>query len=182
MIQQSLARLLDGHDLSRADARDGDGRDHARRGDAGADRRLPRRAAAEGRDAPTRSPAAPRRCASTSCRCSPQRDDLVDTAGTGRRRRPDVQHLDRRRAGGGGRRLGGREARQPGGLVGVGLGGRARGARLPARPGAASGSRARSTSSASASSSPPPTTRRCATRRRCGASWRRARSSTSSAR
>ena len=32
---------------------------------------------------PTRSPAAPRRCASTCCACSPKRDDLVDTAGTG---------------------------------------------------------------------------------------------------
>ena len=50
MIQQALARLLDGHDLSRDEARDGDERDHGRRGDAGADRRLPRRAAAQGRD------------------------------------------------------------------------------------------------------------------------------------
>ena len=46
----ALAELLDGaRPRPRARAR-GDGRDHARRGDAGADRRLPRRAAAEGRD------------------------------------------------------------------------------------------------------------------------------------
>ena len=51
----------------------------------------------------------------------------------GRRRRADAQHLDRggARRGGGGRRR--REARQPGRLVRVGLGGRARGARLRAR-------------------------------------------------
>ena len=63
----------------------------------------------------------------------PQRDDLVDTAGTGGDGAQHVQHLDRRRARrrGGGRRR--REARQPRRLLGVGLGRRARGARLPAR-------------------------------------------------
>ena len=50
MIQEALARLLDGHDLTREEARAVMDDDHARRGDAGADRRLPRRAAAEGRD------------------------------------------------------------------------------------------------------------------------------------
>ena len=47
----------------------------------------------------------------------PERDDLVDTAGHRRRRRQDVQHLDRRRARRGRRRRGRREARQPLGLV-----------------------------------------------------------------
>ena len=51
----------------------------------------------------------------------------------GRRRRAHVQHLDggrdRRRVG----RRGRREAREPRGVVGVRLGGRARGARIPAR-------------------------------------------------
>ena len=63
----------------------------------------------------------------------PKREDLVDTAGTGRRRRQDVQHLDRRRAR---RRSGGRgrrEARQPLGLVALRQRRRARGARLRAR-------------------------------------------------
>ena len=67
----------------------------------------------------------------------PKRDGPRRHGRDGRRRRADVQHLDR----GGARRRGGRrgrgEARQPRGLVGVGLGGRARGARLPARAGAA---------------------------------------------
>ena len=50
LIQEALAELLDGQRPRRAAGARGDGRDHARRGDAGADRRLPRRAAAEGRD------------------------------------------------------------------------------------------------------------------------------------
>ena len=45
MIQDALAQLLDGRDLDRARGARGDGRDHGRRGDAGPDRRLPRRAA-----------------------------------------------------------------------------------------------------------------------------------------
>ena len=44
MIQHALARLLDGRDLTRDEAREVMDSDHARRGDAGADRRLPRRA------------------------------------------------------------------------------------------------------------------------------------------
>ena len=43
------------------------------------------------------------RCASTSCRCVPQRTDLIDTCRHRRRRRRHVQHLDRR--GDRGRRL-----------------------------------------------------------------------------
>ena len=66
----------------------------------------------------------------------PQRERPRGHGRNGRRRRPDVQHLDRRRAGrgGGGRR--GREARQPRRLVVVGLGRRPGGARLLARAGA----------------------------------------------
>ena len=83
MIQAALAQLLDGKDLTRDEARAGDGRDHVGRRDAGADRRLPRRAAAEGRDARRdrrlrRGDARARRFA-----VQPKRDDLVDTAGTG---------------------------------------------------------------------------------------------------
>ena len=50
VIQELLGSLLDGRDLTRDEARERDAGDHARRGDAGADRRLPRRAACEGRD------------------------------------------------------------------------------------------------------------------------------------
>ena len=61
----------------------GDGRDHARRRDAGADRRLPRRAATEGRD--RRRDRGLRRgdARARPAGAQPQRDDLVDTAGTG---------------------------------------------------------------------------------------------------
>ena len=83
MIQDALAQLLDGKDLSARRVARRDGHDHVRRGDAGADRRLPRRAAPEGRDggrdrrrgrgdARARGPGASRSA-----------QDLVDTAGTG---------------------------------------------------------------------------------------------------
>ena len=67
--------------LARGSAR-GDERDHARRGDAGADRRLPRRAAREGRDG-RRDRRLRRGDARARAAVRPKRDDLVDTAGTG---------------------------------------------------------------------------------------------------
>ena len=50
LVQRALARVLDGHDLDARRGADGDGRDHAGRRDAGPDRRLPDRAARQGRD------------------------------------------------------------------------------------------------------------------------------------
>ena len=50
IVGPAIQLLLDGHDLSRDGRARADGLDHGRRGDAGADRRLPRRAAHEGRD------------------------------------------------------------------------------------------------------------------------------------
>ena len=82
MIQDALARLLDGRDLDREQARAVDGRDHGRRGDAGPDRRLPRRAADQGRDA-RRDRRLRRGDPRPRLAVAPQRDDLVDTAGTG---------------------------------------------------------------------------------------------------
>ena len=181
MIQAGARRAARGpRPLARAGTR-GDGRDHARRGDAGADRRLPRRAAAEGRDGGRdrrlRGGDARARAAGAARARRPRRHGRH-----GRRRREHDQHLDR----GGDRRRGGRrgrrEARQPCRLV-----------RRPARPtcwrrSASSSSRRRSesrnrsTSSASASCSRRRTIRRCATRRRCGASWPRVPYSTCSAR
>ena len=83
VIQQALEQLLDGHDLSRDEARAVMGEIMTRRGDAGADRRLPRRAAAEGRDRRRDRRLRGGDARARARRCSPQRDDLVDTAGTG---------------------------------------------------------------------------------------------------
>ena len=82
-IQEGLARLLDGHDLSRDGGARGDGRDHERRGDA---RR--RSAASSSRFASrARPPDEIAGCAEAMrehvLAVSPKRDDLVDTAGTG---------------------------------------------------------------------------------------------------
>ena len=83
VIQAAIQTLLDGHDLTPRRRARGHGRDHGRRGDAR------RRSAASsslcGRRArrPTRSPGAPRRCAPTSCRVRPTREDVVDVVGTG---------------------------------------------------------------------------------------------------
>ena len=100
----------------------------------------------------------------------------------GRRRREHVEHLDRRRARRGRRRRGRREARQPRGVVGDRRGGRARGARLRPRAGAradrAVDRRARLRLPLRAGAPPGDEVRR----RRCGASSRRGRSSTCSAR
>ena len=73
-------------------------------------------------------------------------------------------------AGGGSGRRRRRETRQPGGLLGVGLRGRPRGARLLARPAAGADRATRSTSSASASCSPRRTTRASGTLRLCARS------------
>ena len=164
--------------LARRGARD-DGGDHGRRGDAGADRRLPRRAAGEGRDG-----GRDRRLRRGDARARPARQPDAHRSRRRRRhrrrRREHVQHLDRRGPRHGGGRSGRREARQPRRLVADGRRGRARGARLPSSSCRRSGSSARSTSSASASSSRRRTIRRCGTRRPSGASSRRVPSSTCS--
>ena len=180
-IQEALARLLEGRDLTPGRGARGHEPDHGRRGDAGPDGRLPRRAAAQGRDAGRdrrlrRGHAGARPLGAAEAH-GPRRHGR-----DGRRRRADVQHLHRggARGRGGGRGRG--QARQPRGLLRLGLGRRARGARLPARASPRRRSSARSTSSASASSSRRRTTLPCATPPRCGASSPRARSSTCSAR
>ena len=99
-----------------------------------------------------------------------------------RRRAPDVQRLDDRRADRRRRGLHGRQARQPLGDRPVRLGRRARGARRPHRSRRRRRSRSASRTSASASCSPPPTIRRRGTSSPSAASSRCARSSTSSAR
>ena len=83
MIQQALARLLDGHDLTRDEARATMAEIMAGEATPGPDRRLPRRAAREGRDRGRdrrlrRGDARARPRAS-----SPARTDLVDVVGTG---------------------------------------------------------------------------------------------------
>ena len=135
MIQAALAELLEGRNLSREQAREV--MDEIMRGEAtqaqiggflialrlkGETRRRDRRlCGGDARPRPSR-PAGARR---------PRRH-----GGHGRRRRQHDQHLDgsgdRRRGG----RRGRREARQPRRLVRLRLGGRARGARIPARAGA----------------------------------------------
>ena len=132
VIQEAIGDAARRRDLTRSEARDGDGRDHARRGDAGADRRVPRRAARKGRDR-----GRDRRLCGGDARARPPRAPDARRRRRhrrhGRRRGAHVQHLDRRgdRRGGGGR--GGREARQPRRDLGVRLGRRARGARVHAR-------------------------------------------------
>ena len=93
-----LSALLRGEELSTAGHRLGDGRDHGRRGHAGADRRLRRRAAGQGRDRRPSWPAWSRRC---SAHAVPV--DAARRAARSRRRRrrrhrrrpgPHGQHLD----------------------------------------------------------------------------------------
>ena len=84
----------------------------ARRGERDADRRVPHRAAHEGRDRRRAGRAWRGRCARWPRRSTTGRDDLLDTAGTGGGRH-DVQRLDDRGAHRRGRRLRGGQARQP---------------------------------------------------------------------
>ena len=136
MIQAALARLLDGHDLSRDEARgvmntimSGEATPAQIGGFL-----VALRAKGETADEIAGCAEAMREHV---LRVHPKRDDLVDTAGHGRRRREHLQHLDR----GGARRRRGRrrrrEARQPRGVVGDRRGRRPRGARV--RAGAAAG-------------------------------------------
>ena len=136
----ALGTLLDGRDLTRDEARERDERDHARRGDAGADRRLPRRAAREGRDrrrdrrlrrGDARARAA--RAADSAPTSSTPRAPAA-TARTRSTSRPP-RRSSRPRAGAGVAKHGNRAASSQ-----TGCGGRARGARLRARPRARSGS------------------------------------------
>ena len=159
VIQQALAQLLDGHDLSRDEAREVMNTIMSRRGDAGPDRRLPRGAAAEGRDGGRdrrlRRGHARARAARAADARRPRRHRRHR-----RRRRQHVQHLDRGRA----RRRRGRrrrrEARQPRGLLGDGRADVLEALGFELDHARRSGSRSRSTSSASASCSRRPTTRR----------------------
>ncbi len=175
-IQHAPRRTRPG---SRRGAR-GDGRDHVRRGDASPDRRLPRRAASEGRDG-----GRDRGCAEAMrahvlpvhprARTSSTSSGPAATA-RGRstsRRRPRSSRLRRRRR---------REAREPRGQLDFRVGGRPRGARLHARAVARAHRRVDRHSRASGSCSRRRTIRRCATLRRSGASSERARSSTCSVR
>ena len=114
----------------------GHGRDHARRGDPGADRRLPRGAAAQGRDR-GRDHGLRRGDARSRARRAAQARRPRGHRRHGRRRRRHVQHLDRRSARRGGSRRRCCQARQQSRLLVVGLGGRPRVARL--RPRAAAG-------------------------------------------
>ena len=109
------------------------GHDHGGRGDAGPDRRLPGRAAREGRDgrrdrrlrrghARARARGAAARATTSSTRAAPAAT-AADTFNIS-----TAAALVAAAAG-----AGGREARQPRGLVGLGLRRRARGARLRAR-------------------------------------------------
>ena len=68
-IQEALARLLDGQDLTRGEARDVMNQIMSGEATPGTDGRLPRRAQAEGRAGRRDRRAAPRRCASTCSRC-----------------------------------------------------------------------------------------------------------------
>ena len=82
-MQEALARLLDGHDLSRDEARCGDERGDGRRRDSGADRRrCSSRCALKGETADEIAGCAEAMRAHVLA-VQPQRDDLVDTAGTG---------------------------------------------------------------------------------------------------
>ena len=159
----------------------GDGRDHGRRGDAGPDRRLPRRAAPQGRDARRdrrlrRGDPRPR--AWPWRRSGPTSSTPPGPAATGRRRstsRPRRRWSRQRPAPASPNTATGRSPRH-----------RAR--RTSSRHSASSstcrpdGSRPRSTSSASASCSPPRTTRVSGTLRPCARNWRLGRSSTCSVR
>ena len=135
----------------------------ARRGDAGADRRLPRRAAGEGRDRRRdrrlcRGDARARACRLRR-RARPSSTSSAPAA-TARARstsRPPPRSSPPPRA-----RCG--EAREPRGELACGLGGRARGARHRARAAARRGRAPRSTSSASASCSRRRSTPRCTRR------------------
>ena len=136
VIQQALAELLEGRDLSQADAREvmrsimaGE----ATPGQIGGFL-VALRLKGETADEIAGCAEAMREHVLV---VTPERSDLVDTAGTGGDGAEDVQHLDRCGARRRGCRRGRGEAREPRGLVVVGLGGRARGARL--QPRAASG-------------------------------------------
>ena len=131
VIQETIARLLDGHDLTRDEAREA--MHEIMRGEATqaqiAGFLVALRAKGETADEIAGCAEAMREHVLP---VQPTRTDLVDTAGTGGDGKQHAQHLDRRRARrrGGGRRR--REARQPRGVVADRLGRRARGARLRA--------------------------------------------------
>ena len=122
----------DGDDLRPRRRAGGDGRDHGRRGHPGADRRLPRRTAREGRDG-----GRDRRVRRGDARARPAgASDSRRRRGRrrhGRGRRAYLQHLDDRGDRRGVGRRGRREARQPRCQLGLRIGGRPRGARVRAR-------------------------------------------------
>ena len=129
------ARRSRGCSRARPDAGRGarrDGLDHERRGDAGADGRLPRRVALQGRDR-----ARDRRLRGGDARARARGEAEARRPRRHRRhrrrQRAHAQHLDRRGARRSSRRRGCREARQPRGVVELRLRRRARGARLLAR-------------------------------------------------
>ena len=82
MIQEALARLLDGHDLSQEEARAGMTRSSWRWSPC-PDRGVPGRAPAQGRDRGRDRRAASQAMPAHVSWVHPKRDDLVDTAGTG---------------------------------------------------------------------------------------------------
>jgi len=180
MIQRALQRLLDGHDLDRADARDVMGA--IMRGEATPAQiggfLVALRVKGETADEIAG-------CAEAMhehvLAVHPRRTDLVDTAGTGGDGAntfniSTAAALVAAAAGAGVAKHGNRAASSATGaadvLEALGLSSRCR----------ASASNSRSTSSASASCSRRRTIPRCVTRLPCAASWRRARCSTSSGR
>ena len=179
VIQQALARLLDGHPLSRAEMSGRHVGDRRRRRHPGPGRRLPGRPAHQGRDGGRdrrrrRGHAGPRRA-------DPRGRPGLRRHLRHRRRQPEhLQHLHHRRLRGGRRRRGGGQARQPRRLLPLRLGRRAGGARGGRRRAARPWSSGPSPRWASASSSRRGSTRPSRRWPASAASWRCAPSSTCS--
>ena len=178
MIQAALARLLEGHNLARDEAREvmnGIMRGEATPAQIGGFL-IALRLKGETADEIAGCAEAMR---SHVLAVAPEARGPRRHCRDGRRRSADVQHFYRRRARRSGGRRRRREAREPRRIVGLGLRRRPRGARVLARAAAGADRAARSTSSDSASSSRRRTIRRCAMRRRSGGSSQPGRSSTS---
>ena len=127
-----LAALLRREDLAAEDAALGDDRGDVGRGRPRPARRLPRGAAGQGRDRPRRSAGSPTSCSSTryGSRCRAGASTSSAPGATGSHREHLDDGLGRRR----GRGAAGRQARQPGRVLQLGLRRRPRGARRRARP------------------------------------------------